>query len=151
MAFQPLCIAPNSQFNGHPLPPSASPQYYNTGWRTAAVATSVWVEADHDQLLCLWHLEWYTLNKPNESKSQFHQRCSETSLKTYSILFFSFNTQLQSLAGHNRKQTKERPCNLRKAATSLAVYDHPWRRGSANSVRIKPSFGTANVCFTNQA
>lgn len=32
----------SGQFNGHPLPPSASPQYYNTGWRTAAVAVSVW-------------------------------------------------------------------------------------------------------------
>lgn len=110
----------------------------------------------HDQQLCLWHLQRYTLGEPNETKSQFHQRCSETSLKTHSILFFSFNTQLQSLAGHSGKQTKEGPCNLQKAATGLVVYDHPsqhpWRGGGANSAGIKPSFSsTANQCFTEQA
>lgn len=49
VAFQHLYTAPTGQLNEQPLPPSAGLQYYNNGLRTAAVATSVWLDADRDQ------------------------------------------------------------------------------------------------------
>lgn len=127
---------------------------------------SVWLEADHDHAwtatvfmaLRMIHAQ-RKQTVPSKTKIQCHQHCCETSPRTNSILPFSLNKQLQVLAGHNRKQKekgKERPCNLRKASTSLAVYyhrsQHAWRRGGANSVRVKPSFsGTANLRFTDRA
>lgn len=46
--FEPACVAPTGQSNGHPLPPSVGRQYYNTGRRTAAVAASAWQGVDKD-------------------------------------------------------------------------------------------------------
>lgn len=116
VAFQLICTAPTGQFSGHPLPPSAGPQYYSTTLAgelrsQPSLSEERHTVAVHDQLPCLQQWEWYT---PNEMWIQCQQHCCETSIRTYSRCSFP-------LIRYTLWQKEERLSHLQKVATGLVI------------------------------